>query len=90
MGKIANPHFLTQAGAETLWREHFWSPPEEHLKHFFFCNLHTSVGLCPGTLFVTTHSLGFVSDVEFEYNPKPDEVAESVYVVSCACSARIH
>ncbi|CAI6007862.1 unnamed protein product [Closterium sp. NIES-65] len=82
MGKLGNPTLLTHAGAEALWREHFWAPPDEKLLFYFYCNLLTSVGPVPGTLVVTTASIGFLSDAEFEYNPlgRPTEIAKSHFV----------
>ncbi|CAI5970663.1 unnamed protein product [Closterium sp. NIES-65] len=84
MGKLGNPTLLTHAGAEALWREHFWAPPDEKLLFYFYCNLLTSVGPVPGTLVVTTASIGFLSDAEFEYNPlgRPTEIAKSHFVAT--------
>ncbi|GJP36607.1 hypothetical protein CLOM_g21096 [Closterium sp. NIES-68] len=84
MGKLGNPTLMTHAGAEALWREHFWAPPDEKLLFYFYCNLLTSVGLMPGTLVVTTASIGFLSDAEFEYNPlgRPTEIAKSHFVAT--------
>ncbi|CAI5536069.1 unnamed protein product, partial [Closterium sp. Naga37s-1] len=84
VGKLGNPTLLTHAGAEALWREHFWAPPDEKLLFYFYCNLLTSVGPVPGTLVVTTASIGFLSDAEFEYNPlgRPTEIARSHFVAT--------
>lgn len=80
------------AAAEEQWREHFPKDPSkegsdddrdsEKLLNFFFCNLQLNIGLCSGTLFVTTSSLYFLSDNELEYNIDEDEVATSHYRVS--------
>jgi len=59
----------------------------EKLLNFFFCNLQLNVGLCPGTLFVTTSSLYFLSDNELEYNIDEEEVASSHYKV-CTCPGK--
>lgn len=75
--------------AEEQWREHFprGAPKDdaegddEKLLNFFFCKLQLNVGDCPGTLFVTSAGLYFLSDNELEYNTDEDEVDTSHYRV---------
>lgn len=89
MGKLGNPQLLTHSGAEALWRAHFWSPADEKLLHYFYCKLLTNVGPTPGTVFITSSNIGFLSDCEFEYNPmgRPMEFNKSHYVVTIPLSS---
>eukprot|EP00897_Mesotaenium_endlicherianum_P009358 jgi/Mesen1/8450/ME000475S07704 len=81
VGKLQNYKLLTPGSAQKHWRENFLAPANDTLKDYYACHLSTSTGPVPGTLFVATHSISFLSDRPLSYTTSPGQVAWSMYKV---------
>eukprot|EP00897_Mesotaenium_endlicherianum_P006941 jgi/Mesen1/6275/ME000324S05320 len=63
MGKLHNVSLLTPSSAQQFWRSNMLALGAfDALVDHFACHLATPAGPAPGTLFVGTHSVSFLSD----------------------------
>eukprot|EP00899_Mesostigma_viride_P019758 jgi/Mesvir1/27784/Mv07466-RA.1 len=68
VGKLSTVSKIAIGGGTTkTWRELFQRPPEENLRNYFACSLHSSGGGVGGVLYVGTLSIAFASDRQINF-----------------------
>ncbi|GAB4839719.1 hypothetical protein Ancab_020429 [Ancistrocladus abbreviatus] len=72
---------LSEGGFESLFKQIFDAEPNEKLKKTFACYLSTATGPVAGTLYLSTHRIGFCSDRPLSFIAPSGQEAWSYYKV---------
>lgn len=73
---------ISEGGFESLFKQLFQTEPNERLKDTFACYLSTTTGPVAGTLYVSTHKIGFCSDRPLSFTDPSGHQAWSYYKVA--------